>query len=366
MSQLLLFLSQSVPPKGKLLSSIKATCDPNDDKTLLFRENDNNRNDTTNNMNTRTESAIKHHIRQIDLKMKQRICKSKMKKAEIIVDESETQKRFQRMKFMGIPTTRERAIMKSQQNEIVSIVEKISKNSLLHNANDNDARWHNDKSTSNTTNLNAKIPLAGIKLKPKIPAFVYESKITSDANHTKMKMTTIDDECEQSKAISTFTRAQPRGNNPEMLRIDKSLPWIQPNINATRAKLKSDFEINGNSCNVAVANDNHATHVQHCDMKRKIEDENQSEIRRCYKNIIATKHQQYNPNNELRNDEDDDGSEMQSMQSESSLSSNGTYFTNDSGSYVVIFNEKIPKSRVNIGKKFQVSGCLGDISSYEG
>jgi hypothetical protein len=218
----------------------------------------------------------------------------------------------------------------------------------VENHNKNDELTSKDKQNSNTITL----PEA-IKLIPKIPTFS-----SSDISQ---------DECEQSKVVR-FTKAHPRENNPEMLRIDKSLPWIYNEINSAKVKFQIDYdEMKRKSYNVAIDNWNHVS-IDSDSKKKKNEadDENRSEIRKNFNDIIASKREHYiksigiELNDDIHDDDDnchatvDKDYDMKSMQSASTLSSTGTYFTNDSGSHVVILDEEIPKSRVNIGKKFQV------------
>jgi hypothetical protein len=310
-------LWQKEPPKGKLFSSLKGACDPNNDKTVLFTSDRENASDIPS-------SAVRNHIQQIDSALRQRNCKSKVRKMPT-TDANETERRLQRMIFMGIPTERR------DKSKIQFIVSEISRNSALTH-----------KSTSKDNHLNAKIAPRGVKLMPAIPARVeWQQDVAAET----------EDECEQSKIAPPFVNAKPRGSDPEMLRTDKSLPWIQHDVDATRANLESSRA----KCNaMADYEKEDGAHVRRD--KEKIADANRSEMKRCYDGIIAMKLRSHgdidNSENELQNDESEAG--MQSMQSASSFSSTGTNFTNDSGSYIVVLNEKIPKSRLNIGKKFQV------------
>lgn len=210
---------------------------------------------------------------------------------------------------------------------------------------------NDDELTSKDKHSNTIPTPEAIKLIPKIP-----SSSCSDISQ---------DECEQSKVIR-FTKAHPRGINPEMLRIDKSLPWIQNEINTAKVKFQIDYnKMNRKTYNVAIDNWNHVSIDMDEEKSKKngIDVENQSEIRRNFNNIIASKRKHYIKSvgielNDRENDNPhatvDKDYDTKSMQSASTLSSTGTYFTNDSGSHVVILDEEIPKSRVNIGKKFQV------------
>ncbi|XP_070507030.1 uncharacterized protein [Chironomus tepperi] len=249
------------------------------------------------------------------------------------------------MKFMGIPTMAMSELKQSNDNERI-LGENQAETFSTHD-DKMKVKDHNndDKLTSKDKHSNTITTPEAVKLIPKIP-----SSSCSDIT---------EDECEQSKVVR-FTKAHPRGNNPELLRIDKSLPWIQNDINSAKVKFQIDSnEMNRKSYNVAIDNWNH---VSIDSIKDEIDDKNQTEIRRNFNNIIASKRMHYIKSvgielNEIENDNShatvDKDYDIESMQSASTLSSTGTYFTNDSGSHVVILDEEIPKSRVNIGKKFQ-------------
>ncbi|KAG5671725.1 hypothetical protein PVAND_001905 [Polypedilum vanderplanki] len=313
------------PPKGKVFSSLKAPCDPNDDKTALFS---NEKNKQKNNETT--QSAIRNHIQQIELAIKRRNCKkSKVRKTQS-TDMNETIRRYQRMNFMGILTMR-------KKSKIEGIVNEITENSAL---------TCEDKSTSKDKHLNGKITPEGIRLKPKIPAIVEETRDSDNDDKEE-----IEDVYEQSKVISAFVNAKPRGNDPEKLHIDKSLPWIQNEVNVTRARLQNDLEMNAENRNIAIENDeDKKAHVK-CD-KEKIKDENLSEMKRSYHKIIATMFHNYS-DIKLNNDDSENMTEMQAALSTSTLSSVGTNFTNDSGSCIFVMNEQIPIRKFNMEKKFQ-------------
>ncbi|KAL7024344.1 hypothetical protein ACKWTF_013001 [Chironomus riparius] len=340
------------PPKGKILSSIKGACDPNDDKTFLF----NDKNESNKMMMTKIKkssimknikSPIKQHIKEIDKKLKQKYLPRMKKSLKSQIDVNEIQKRYQRMKFMGIPTMEMSEFEQTNDNERTY---RMNQETVSTHDEKMKGEKHNndDKLTSKGKHSNTITTPEAIKLIPKIP-----SSSCSDMT---------EDECEQSKVVG-FTKAHPRGNNPELLRIDKSLPWIYNEINSAKVKFQIDYdEMNRKSYNVAIDNWNHVSIDIDGENKKKEIDENQSEIKRSFNSIIASKRKHYmkSVGIELNDGEDDNAHatvdkdyDTKSMQSASTLSSTGTYFTNDSGSHIVILNEEIPKSRVNIGKKFQ-------------
>lgn len=304
-------------------------------------------------MSENIESPIKHHIKEIDKKLKQKYLSRTKKSLKSQMDMNKIQKQYQRMKFMGIPiritSTIEAENLKCEILGKNSHAEKSLSSCEMKEVYDND-----DKLTSKDKHLNSKIVPEAVKLIPKIPSLCYDVS---------------EDEYEQSKVVhKPFTKAHPRGNNPQMLRIDKSLPWIEDEINLAKVKFQNDYdEMKWDSHNVPIDNWNHVSidsDTESKRMKKSIADKNQSELKKNFNNLIASKLKDYKNSAgiELKNDEndnvhaaaDDYDVEMKSVQSDSTLSSNGTYFTNDSGSYILILDEKIPKSQINIGKKFQV------------
>lgn len=245
---------------------------------------------------------------------------------------------------MGIPVPQApHPSVKISQVELKSFVGKVS-SILSHTKLPSDAV---DESIVDVERKQLKVRISpeDVKLTPKIPEFDY----------------TTNDKRELSKAgkFVPFSKAQPRGTNPKNLRVDKSLPWVQDELDATKAKFDPGCE-NRKSFAVGSRNTDLESHVQ---SERKTE-EDSSAMKRSYHEIIAEKLQENQARDEDVNEqtECDNGVsdvEVQStVESGSSLSSEGTYFTNDSGSYLMELGEKIPKSQLNLQKKFQVGKLI--------
>lgn len=250
------------------------------------------------------ESPIKQHIRQINENLRHRYRNEK--RIKIKKSKNEIEKQLKRMNFMGIPTTNADV----SQCTIKSIVKKISFNS---------------------TSKEPVITRNGTKFKPKIPSFKVE-----------------EDECKQTKATFRFEKAQPRGNDPKMLRVDKSLPWIQSEIDEIKTKKMEKSE----NCE-----ERKFSIVENAKSKKVVKnepDESQSAIKKAFNEIISSKLQNQKSDLNLIEATDNRDSKVQSIESTSTLSSTGTYFSDDSGSYFMILDQKIPKSELNIAKKFQV------------
>lgn len=305
---------------------MKVERQPNDDKTLLFDDS------PFRKKNVAIVSPIRQHIRQIDEKLKTRLCQSSAKKSKshtsiVANNNNHNAKRYQRMKFMGIPVPQApHPSVKISQVELKSFVGKVS-SILSHTKLPSDAV---DESPED------------VKLNPKIPEFDYTT------NHKR--------ELSKAGKFVPFSKAQPRGTNPRNLRVDKSLPWIQDELDATKAKFEPGCE-NRKSFAGGSSFTDLESHVQ---SERKT-DEDSSAMKRTYHEIIAEKLQENQaPDedvNELQRECDNGVSDVEiqsTAASGSSLSSEGTYFTNDSGSYLMELGEKIPKSQLNLQKKFQV------------
>jgi hypothetical protein len=331
------------PPKGKLLSTLKDTCDPNDVKLFLFADCDANRNRNQNTAQTvAIESPIRHQIRQIEKKlMKRRQQPTDESQSKSQIDTSAERKRYQRMKYLGIipPTTTINTT--TTRTNVAAVEDEIEKFSMCDNAIVDD-----DKLTSKDGKK--KLLLQDTpKLLPKIPALV-SCNVNSQ----------IEDECVQSKLVQPppTIKVQPRGKKSR----DKSMPCIEDDINATRQKLQQQQELGKVEMKVSsfeheIERDNQvAQHNGNCDVVE--ENENQSEMRRKFYSIIASKRREYNENSQ--SPAAGEGAIVASDDTESMLSSVGTNFTYDSGSYVMIFDEKIPKSKVNMEKKFQVLSTI--------
>lgn len=248
------------------------------------------------------ESPIKQHVQKMNKNLKLRYhCE---KRIRIKKSKNQIEKQLKRMNFMGIPKSN----ADTTRCDIKSIVEKMSI----------------EKSESKEQ----VITMADgcVKFTPKIPCYKEENK------------------CKEKKQKFTFSKAQPRGNDPKMLRADKSLPWIQSDINVEKKFDRSDVH---DEKNLFVENEEDTWKI--FTTEENVSNENRSTIKKTFNKIIA---------NKLRNLDVDfttiDDHDSQLIESLSTLSSSGTYFSNDSGSYLMVLDGKIPKSKLNISKKFQV------------
>lgn len=291
-------------------------------------------------INVAIVSPIRQHIYQIDEKLKRRFHQSDEKKSKShtssVINNKQNEKRYQRMKFMGIPIPQTaHAQAKVSDADLKMIIAKVSQTSILSQ------ELSNNESASRSKHANVRVLPEDVKLIPKIPECDY----------------TIQQERErlQTDKFAPFSKAQPRGTNSKNLRIDKSLPWIEDELNATKAQHESKVV----ERKTFVHQNPKAFDVQ---SPRKIA-ENPSTIKKAYNEIISSKLQYYKATVDDAIDRtvenEDNGNideEVQSsVESTSSLSSAGTYFTNDSGSFMIELGAKIPKSQMNHQKKIQVS-----------
>lgn len=238
---------------------------------------------------------------------------------EIKKSKNVDRKQLRRMNFMGIPIAHADATKKCTQSQIQTIVTKISQTSLMKN----------DLSSKNRV-ITTKD--GGVKFSPVIPAFE-----SDDA-----------EECKQKKAKPRFKKAQPRGNDPKMLRVDKSLPWIDA-AKMEKLEMSENHEGVRKSALVDVEKLENIAHINN----EAPPDENVSAIKKSFNGIIASKLQDYATiGSDL--DEMENSHEVQSIESTSTLSSIGTNFSSDSGSYLMILDKKVPKTQLNIANKFQV------------
>lgn len=236
---------------------------------------------------------------------------------EIKKSKNVDRKQLRRMNFMGIPIAHADATKKCTQSQIQTIVTKISQTSLMKN----------DLSSKNRV-ITTKD--GGVKFSPVIPAFE-----SDDA-----------EECKQKKAKPRFKKAQPRGNDPKMLRVDKSLPWIDA-AKMEKLEMSENHEGVRKSALVDVEKLENIAHINN----EAPPDE--SAIKKSFNGIIASKLQDYATiGSDL--DEMENSHEVQSIESTSTLSSIGTNFSSDSGSYLMILDKKVPKTQLNIANKFQV------------
>lgn len=319
---------------------MKVEKEPNNDKTILFDS-------TSKTLKKRTnaiEGPIRQYIRQVNEKMRNRMLKSHPKKAENHMNKfdncnmqrNQISNRHRRMKFMGIPAQQTPPVdflsMKVSRSDLNAIVAKVSKPSLLLLSHEISS---DDKSTLERKHSNAIFPPQVAMLKPKIPQF--DCKVEEERERLKLDK------------FVPFKKAQPRGTNARNLRADKSLPWIEDELNATKVKLQK------NSRREGTFNDRILESGKTTSKVTKKKKENPSAIKKSFNEIIAKKLQDYNPPNKNEMVQDSESSlEIQSIESSSSLSSTGTNFTNDSGSVLMFENKSIPTREMNAEKKFLV------------
>lgn len=258
------------------------------------------------------DSPIKQHIKEVDKKLKQKYLSKKPLKKEI--DEATLQKQYQRMKFMGIPT--------NQKDESEDTKESS------HKYDDDDKLTLKDKQSER------EIVPEAVKLLPKIPS-----------------LRCVIDECKDVRRDKkVFKKAQPRGNDPKMLRTDKSLPWMENELKEAR---KRKVKETGKSNSIEIITFDQHDSVEGVGKFRKY-DENWSDLRKSYSKMIADKFELHKVRDINDNENVESEKKSITLSTISSLSSAGTNFTNDSGSYFQILDQKIPKSHVNVEKKFQV------------
>lgn len=315
------------------MSTLKVELEPNSDKIFFFVES------KVAEKSTALVSPVRQQIHKLNEKLKvrlnQRVAdKSKSYMSFIDNKNNQHEKRYQRMKFMGIPV--QQSSSSPTPTELRTIVDKISQTSLISQM--MPVSEFINETPAKRKHSNAKLP-QDVKLMPQIPDFDY---IAEEENCGRLDV----------DKFVPFTRAQPRGTNEKNLRIDKSLPWIQDEVNSTKVKLaeKSRDGKTFSEWNIADVK-----------LERKL-DGNPSAKEKSYKEIIDKKLRNHKmldidvDKSNKGNDKSCVDDEIQSVgESNSSLSSIGTYFTNDSGSCLMALDKKIPKSEMNLEKKFQVS-----------
>lgn len=272
-------------------------------------------------------SPIREYIQQVEDRLQRRMIRTDARKSRSHSSiNNHDAKRYQRMKFMGIPVpSTSHASTRVSHTNLNSIVAKISQTSKVPNR------------------KLAKSP-EDVELLVKIPEF-------DCANESERERSKVD-------KIPPFIRAQPRGTNAKDLRVDKSLPWIGDEFGVD---VKIDFG-NGKT-------------FTDDDVPAQSEgkvDESSSAIKKSYKEIIASKLQDYkqlrSAPDDAENKDDCEENQIQSTgESSSTLSSDGTYFTDDSGSFIMDHDNKISKSQMIREKKFLVrenfmKNCGSEIS----
>lgn len=240
---------------------------------------------------------------------------------------------------MGIPVPQSSRVQaKVSQVELQTIVANVSQATILYRDIPS-----NIESLLKRKQVNPRLMLEDVKLLPRIPKCDYA----------------IEEEQENLRAdkFPLFTKAQPRGRNGRNLRTDKSPLRMEFELNATRAKFETVLEY-GKSSSSCIPDT-----VARIQSKGKF-DESETKLKKSYNGIIAAKLQAFKqlasglsevPLKALVENEQIDDDIQSTVAACSSLSSEGTYFTNDSGSFLLEMDQKIPKREMNLKKNFRVS-----------
>lgn len=339
---------QKFLPKARKQTTLKNNFSLDDDRRKLFTDGYDNDMIKDKIRSVSIISPIKQYIQQIDDKLKSRRTQTIVKKSKSQMNASTSNgqdetKRYKRMKFMGIPipqSAHKSIKLKCSKTELKSIVAKVSEASLLSNGN-------SDRFTKENKYSNIITSPEDIKLIPEIPDFD-SIFIDEEKNY------------ENRRNIKHFVKAQPRGTNPKELRSDKSLPWIEDELSCSI--LKAENDLNGKSFNDEVISMKITT-----DIVKKLNSA-ESTIKKAFNEVIASKLHDNKTPQDGKSDSHltihESGPavdlEVQSTSNElsrisaSSLSSEGTNFSNESGSYFMIVDEKIPINELNIANKFKV------------
>ncbi|CRK92367.1 CLUMA_CG005955, isoform A [Clunio marinus] len=301
------------PPRAKFLSTLKVKHNPNNKKFFLF--------DVKTKKPSIIVSPIQKHVEELNKKLKARLNENKPSNRSTIVGlcNPET-KQFQRMRFMGIPCLQYK---KHNDEHFKELVEKVSTMKL---------------STFQPRVVKSKTLTENIQLKPKVPEII-------SCDEAKEKEEEID-------KFSYFTRAQPRGTDKRNLRIDKSAPWIEDELIAMKVKLENERDVektlNVESEVISSVSSNHSI--------EKIDTE-VSGMKKSYKEVISSKLEAYKSQNKVGSNKTTEDNILV-VEKNSSLSSIGTNFTNDSGSFLLEMDKKIPKSDINLKRKFKNRSLL--------
>lgn len=246
------------------------------------------------------------------------------------------EKRTQNTNFMGIPmpSISETGASKKKctKNEIHSIVAKVSKASLLKSV-QRCSQYRSEKvdrsfSKPTINSLDIKRSPQAVKCLPQ------NWSVDELANEAK--------ESWKIDPIPPYQKVKPHGIQAKKLRADKSLPWIQDDLDATKIKIQME-----NEQQKMLDRDFIEMEILNCDVIPKRVHGDESSIKKMYLNCIENKL------NELKSTPLEavvvEGQISQvetvaniSMETISSISSDCTNFTNDSGSYVVILDDIVP------------------------
>jgi hypothetical protein len=275
------------------LSSRIVPKEPNNDKTVLFGGTSK----LSKRRKDKAESSIRGHIRQLNEQMKDRLITRESKKGGSLKN-----------------STNKASLPKSfSQSDLKAIAGKFSKPSLL---------------LSNHSN-SGELPKIAM-LKPKLPDV---DCVADDEN----KMLELDE---------TSPRTHLHKTKPKNLWFDRSLPCIEDELNATRIRLQRNLE----------SKESFDDEEEVLEEAVKQRDDTSSGLKKSFMEIIASKVKKYkssDPSDVTKETNEDENFAIEA-ESTSSLSSAGTYFTNDSGSVLMMGEQTIPMQNLKAEKAFKV------------
>ena len=255
---------------------------------------------------------------------------------DILANINENQKGTQNINFMGIPmpsiSETGASTKKCTKNEIHSIVAKVSKASLSKPI-QRCSQYRTekvDKSFSKHT-----INSLDIKRFPQAVQCLPQNCSADElANEAK--------ECWKIDPIPLYQKVKPHGTQAKKLRADKSLPWIQDDLDATKIKIQMENEKQQRLDTDFIEMEDLGSGVT---SKRVHDDE--SSIKKLYLDCIANKLNELKLPHQGTVMVEGTTSDVEtmgniSMETISSISSDCTNFTNDSGSYVVMLDDNVP------------------------
>ncbi|CAO1420922.1 unnamed protein product [Diamesa serratosioi] len=333
------------PPKERILSTVNVPRDANDDKKFIFEDNK-----KPTKVNSLITSPIKEYIQQLNTKLEAR--KSKLTRYQTksqqdnFTNLNDNRRRTQSKNFMSIPmpsiSETCASTKKCTKNEIHSIVAKVSKASLLKPLQRKSEKVDKSfcKYTINSSLTNKRSPQA-VECLPQ-----NRSSVNELANEAK--------ESWKIDPIPSYKNVKPHRKDVKKLHHDKSLPWIQDDLDATKIRIQMENEEQKKSFDIDFIELEHSS--TNITVKRDYGHE--SSIKKLYLNCIANKLNELKstPLDTVATEEqtfDFETIESVSMDSVSFVSSDCTNFTNDSGSYVVMLDDKVPMENFRNAGGFQ-------------
>lgn len=299
-----------------MVSCLKQSHAPNSDKTILYNLQSRNKEFSM----TSIKSPLRQHIQK---KVKLLKLRNRIKKEEKnSQSKNEDEKQLKPTNFVRCQLSN----AKSTRFSVKSIVKQVSDGQLTSKV----------ISTAD----------GGAKFMPKIPIF-----------------RAVKDESEKINFFPRlFVKTQPKGSDSKLLRLDRSLPLNLSEIDVGQTIRTSKTSEESNLLSVETDEKQlNSFIVTSADVQ------NIGTIKKTFKNIIANKlqNQHKNVNKSFLECEagcsgndgiinSDQDFKAQSNLSSTSLSSKATNFSLDSGSFLMLFDEKIRKSQLNIANKNQV------------